>query len=385
MKKLLGILCLLLIIVACAPKPVEKAPEVPKVEEKVAPEVKAPVEVIFGWLGALTGSAASIGVPVKDAVALAVDEINANNLIPGKTLKVIYEDDACDPKKSATATQKLVGVDKVTAIVGGLCSGAVLADAPIAEENKVLMMSYSATNPKIKDAGNYIFRNVPSDNGQGVQAAGLVKALGAKKAAIIYGQNDWATGLMNVFTAEAAKLNLEIVATESYAPDATDFRTQLAKIKAAKTEALYMLSYPAETVLVLKQVSQAGLKIPIVGADGSKDDAVISGAGKAAEGLILTQPGVPKSPELEKFAAAFKAKYGKEFSVYTPEAYDVVYVFAKACAATDCTSTAMKDYLYTMGPYAGASGTYEFDKDGEVSKQYDYFQVKNGTWVPYTQ
>ncbi len=378
-KTLLGILSLLFVfLVACAPAQEMKAE--PKVEEKKA---VAPAEVTFGWIGALTGGAATIGEPIRNAVVLAVEEINANNVIPGKKLNIIYEDDACDAKNSATAVQKLSNVDKVTAIIGPMCSGATLADAPIIEEAKMLTVSYSATNPSIKDAGDYLFRNVPSDNGQGVQAAALINKLGSKKIAIIHIQNDWGVGLLKVFKSEAEKLGLKIVATETYSPDATDFKTQLAKIKAAKPETLYMLSHPTDAGIVLKQASEAGLKIQIIGADGSKDDAVISAAGAAAEGFIVTLPGVPKSSELDKFATAYKAKYGKEFSAYTPEAYDVAYILAKACAATDCTSTAMKDYLYKMGPYTGASGTYEFDQNGEVDKPYDYFTVKDGKWEAY--
>ncbi len=338
-------------------------------------------EVLFGFIGPLTGNIASIGAPTKDAVELAVQEINSANLIPGKTLKIIYEDDACDPKKSTNAMQKLVGVDKVSAVIGPFCSGPVLAAAPIAEENKVLIMSYSATNPKIRESGDYIFRNVPSDANQGVAGANIVKKRGAQKVAIIHIQNDWASALVDVFKAEASRLGMEVVAIEEYAPDDADFKTQLAKIKEAKPDALYMLSHPADAVLVLKQASEAGLKMPIVGADASKDDTIIAGAGADAEGLTVTLPAVANSSEFEKFAAAYKAKTGKENIAYAPEAYDVVYILAKACAATDCTSTAMKDYLYAMGSYTGASGTYEFDENGEVEKSYDYFQVKNGKFV----
>ena len=403
-KLILGILSVLLVfLVACAPAPeVEAEPTVeevaPEVEaeptvEEVAPEVEvaepeetvevAPTEVTFGWIGPLTGSLSTLGVPIMESVKLAVEEINANNVIPGKTLKIIYEDDACEPKDSTTAVQKLVNVDKVTAIVGPTCSGPMLADAPILEENKVLAVSFSATNPSIKDAGDYIFRNVPSDNGQGVAAAEIVQGLGATKVAIIHIQNDWGVALKNVFTAKAEELGMEIVAVEPYNPDETDFRTPVTKIKASNPDVIYMPAFTTDAVLLLKQLDQAGLEVPLVGADGSKDDAVIAGAGAAAEGLIVTLPGVPKSPELETFAAAFQAKYSKEYSAYTSEAYDVTYILAKACAATDCTSTAMKDYLYTMGPYKGASGTYEFDQDGEVDKPYDYFVIKDGKWAEY--
>lgn len=390
MKKLLGLLLVLAMLVSCAPtKVLETIPEAPVVETGTAGDAfqntSAPTEVKFGFIGPLTGDISSLGVPIKDAVTMAVDEVNANNVIPGKTLTMLYEDDACEPAKTTTSIHKLADIDKVAAVVGPACSGSVLAAAPIAEGAKLLFISYAATNPTVKTAGDYIFRNVPSDAGQGVAGAGLVQKLGAKKVAIIYRNNDWGVGLKDVFSTEATKLGRELVATESYDPDSKDFKTQVSKIKDAKPDAIYMLSFPAEATILLKQIDEAGLKVQIIGADGSKDDAVVGGAGKAAEGFIVTLPAVPKTPELDAFNEKFKAKYGKEYSAYTAEGYDAVNILAKACAATDCTSTAMKDHLYSMGEYKGASGTYSFDKDGEVQKSYDYWQVQNGTWVAYTQ
>jgi len=341
-------------------------------------------EVKFGWIGPLSGDVASLGVPVKDAAVLAVDEINQKNLLNGKKLTLVYEDDQCDPKKSVTAVQKLIGVDGVIAISGGFCSGTTLADASIVEQNKVVLMSPGSTNPKIKDAGDYIFRIVPPDSGQGAAGAQIMKNMNLKKIAMLQINNDWGEGMRGAFSAEANKIDLELVAQEKFDLGSTDLRTQIAKIKAANPEGVYIIAHPAETALALKQLNEAGIAtstIPIVGADGSKDDATISGAGGAAEGVIVTVPGVPDSPELEAFAEKWKTRYGKEWQPYTPEGYDVVMILAKACAATDCTSTAMKDYLYKMGKYKGASGTFEFDSNGEVQKPYDYFNVKDGKWV----
>ena len=374
MKKILSILLVLAVLIACAPVQ----------PEPTATETTKLTEVKFGWVGPLTGDLSTLGTPIKDAVALAEEEINVNNVIPGKKITILYEDDACDPVKSTNAVHKLIDTDKVTALIGPACSGTVLAAAPIVEESKVLLFSYSATNPTIKDSGEYIFRNVPSDSGQGVAGADIVQKLGAKKAAVIYRQTDWGVGLKDVFSTQAAKNGIEIVAVEAYNSDEKDFKVQISKVKEAKPDAIYMLAFPAEAVVLLKQIREAGLTVQIIAADGSKDNTIISGAGTAAEGMIVTLPAVEKSAELDKFAAAFKAKTGKENSAYTPEAYDAVYILAKACANTDCTSTAMKDFLYSMGEYKGASGTYSFDKDGEVQKSYDFFQVKDDKFVPYT-
>lgn len=355
----------------------------PACGEKETTTKRKEKEIIkVGFLAPLTGGLASIAEPSLDAAMLAVEEINSKNLIPGKRLQLIVEDDACNPTQSLSAVQKLITRDAVSAIIGPICSPSVLADAPIVEQQKIVYMTSIATNPSIRDAGDYVFRNVPSDANQGVEGARLVKDLGARNVGLIYINNDWGVGMKDVFLAEAEHLDLQVTA-ETYEPSASDFRAQLTKIKAANPDAVYMLAFPAETGLILKQLRELGFTKRVVGADGSKDDSVIAVAGNAAEGLIVTLPGVPESPALERFAAAYKARYSKEYSAYTPETYDVTYIIAKACAATDCSSSAMKDYLYSMGSYQGASGTYEFDRNGEVEKAYDFFEVRNGAWIPY--
>lgn len=371
MKTVAILSVLLVLLVACAPA------------EKETVETSEPVKEEFkvGFIGPLTGDVASIGVPVRQAAELALEEVNNNNLLDGRKMTMLFEDDQCDPKKTTTIAQKFVEVDKVTAVAGPFCSGTVLASAPIFEPANVLVLAPGATNPKIKDSGDYIFRVVPPDTNQGAEGAKFVKKLGAKKVGVLSINNDWGVGLKDAFKAEAIKQGLTLT-EEVFDPGATDMRTQVTKVKLATPDVIYLIAHPKETELVLKALAEAGVKVPIVGADGSKDDVVLS-AGAAAEGFIVTAPGVPKSPELEKFAAAFKAKFGKEYGPYTPEMYDVVNLLAKACSNTDCTSTAMKEYLYNMGDYSGASGTYNFDAFGEVEKSYDFWQIKDGKWEAY--
>src|SRR3989344_5584907 len=264
------------------------------VQEKGAAPLK------LGFTGPLTGDAASIGIPDREAVQLAVEEFNAKS---PKKIEVVYEDDRCEPKLGTTAVQKLMSQDKVPAIIGPLCSAVLLSSAPMLEEAKVIALSYGATNPKIKDAGDYIFRVTPSDAGQGKKGAEMAKTQVVAKVAVIYRNDDWGVGLKDVFTTEAKNLGLEVVAVEAIEPGSNDARTQLTKIKEADPELIYMPVFPAETPIVLKQAKELGFTIPMLGADASKDDAAIAAAGDAAEGLVVTLPGVPDSPEKESSTA----------------------------------------------------------------------------------
>lgn len=340
-------------------------------------EVKATSSKL-GFMGPQTGDAASIGIPNRETAELALEEFNANS---DKKIEIVFEDDRCEGKTATTVAQKLIDQDKVSAIIGTLCSGALLPSAPIAEQANVVMLAYGATNPKVKDAGDYIFRVVPSDAGQGKKGAELVKEWDAKKVAVIFRNDDWGVGISDVFVTEAEKLGLEIVAKEAIEPGSNDVRTQLTKIKDAAPDAIYMPVFPTEAPLVLKQIKELGVDAKLLGADASKDDTVLTNAGDAAEGFVVTLPAVPESAELTTLNDKFKAKYNKDSSAYNPEAWDATMILLNACAKTDCTGPAIKDYLNEMGEYKGASGTYEFDEFGEVEKSYDLFVVKDGKFV----
>ncbi len=140
----------------------------------------------IGFVGPLTGEVATVGENAKIAVQVAADEINAKGGVKGKKIEVIYEDGKCNAKDATSAGTKLISVDKVVAIIGGLCSGETLAIAPLAEKAKIPLISYASTNPKITEAGDYIFRFVASDSFQGVYAADyIVKTKGVKRVALL--------------------------------------------------------------------------------------------------------------------------------------------------------------------------------------------------------
>ena len=98
------------------------------------------------------------GIPAKRGVELAVDEINKAGGINGRKLEVIFEDEKDSPTSAVNAVQKLINVDKVVAIIGPMTSGAALAAAPSANESKILLVTPTATSPKVSGAGAYIYR-----------------------------------------------------------------------------------------------------------------------------------------------------------------------------------------------------------------------------------
>jgi branched-chain amino acid transport system substrate-binding protein len=352
-------------------------------KKPTVPTTKEPIKI--GFIGPLSGDAASYGIPIKNAIALAVEEINNTGGINGRKIEIIYEDGKCNGKDAVNAAQKLINIDKVKIILGGMCSGELLAIAPITEPAKVLLLSPSASSPDITHAGDFIFRNNPSDADGGKALAKLVREK-YTKAAIISENTDYAQALARVFVEHFRSLGGEVVAQENFDPGVKDFRTILTKIKASNPEAL-VINPQTEIAggLIVKQAKELGITASLYGNTALAGTKAIETAGKYAEGmLVIDAPGLSESnPKAVKFLADYKARYGTTtLEFYLGAAYDAVYILADGISKYGTDTEKLKDYLYSLKNYNGVIGTYGFDENGDLMGiEYTVKQIKNGKAV----
>ncbi|MEK7692285.1 MAG: ABC transporter substrate-binding protein, partial [Bdellovibrionota bacterium] len=198
-----------------------------------------------GEVGSMTGNDATFGTSTHKGIELAFSEANKAGGILGKQLKLISLDDQGKPEEAATAVTKLITQDKVVAILGEVASSRSLAMAPIAQQNKIPMLSPSSTNPKVTEQGDYIFRVCFIDPFQGqVMAQFALDTLKVKKAAILRDvKNDYSIGLADYFVETFKKAGGEIVVDSSYSSGDIDFKSQLTAIKAKNPEAIFVPGY----------------------------------------------------------------------------------------------------------------------------------------------
>ena len=195
----------------------------------------------IGFIGPLTGDAVSYGEPISNAIRLAADEINASGGVNGREVEVVYTDGKCTSKDAVNAVQKLVNVDGVQFIIGGVCSGETLPILPITEPANVLVISPSASSPDLTGAGELFVRNNPSDESGGAFMANLMfNDYGIRRVAVISEETDYAQGLGRVFVNHFSVLGGEVVIEENFIPETSDFRSMLTKIKASGAEALFI-------------------------------------------------------------------------------------------------------------------------------------------------
>ena len=347
---------------------------------------KEPEEIKIGAILPLTGDAALYGESIKKGIDLAIEEINMAGGIKGKKVRIIYEDSKASPGEGVSALNKLISTDKVLAIIGDAVSSVTLAIAPIAEKNKIVILSPLSSAPAITNAGDFIFRNVPSDLfGGKVAAYFAVKQQGWQKLAILFINNDFGVGLQQVFSKEVMNLGGKIVASEAYEQGSTDFRTQLIKIKNANPDAIFLVGY-REVPQILIQAKELKLRGRFLGTGLLEDPNVIKVAKDAAEGLFFTQlQYTPDSPDpiVKRFVDSFEKKYNSKPDIIAAYGYDSMAVLAFAMEKSNLTSISIKKELYKVKNFKGVTGEISFDENGDVIQPMGVKVIKNGKFQWY--
>lgn len=342
-------------------------------------------EVNIGAVLPLTGDVAIYGQKMKRGMDLAVAQANAGGGIRGKKVRVLYEDDQGDPKSSVAAVQKLISVSGVKVIVGGAISATALPAVPIAERNEVVLFSPAATSPKLTGISKYFFRNWPPDVFDGTAMGEFAaKSLRVKTAAVFYVNNEWGVAISKIFADTFQANSGTVVGTESYEPNATDFRTQLTKLAARKPEAIYIPGYLKELITILRQKQELRIQARILSAYGFYDPALLEQAAGPAEGAIFTVPAYnPDSPEpvVKNFTTAFQAAHGEKPDIWAAQAYDAARIVLMALEEGAKTGPEIRSRIAGVRNFDGPSGRTSFDDKGDVEKPLRFMTVEKGRFV----
>ncbi len=335
-----------------------------------------------------TGPAPQYGEYCQQGLEMALEDLGREGWIKGRKLDVIREDCQAQPKLAIAGLAKLISVHKVPAFVT-YGSSVVLALAPVAEANKVVLLNTMAVSEKIRHAGDFTFSNIAGSEVEVVQAAEFAfRELKARKVAILFVNNEFGLSGKTVFSQAFERLGGVVPAAEANEIGATDFRTQLTKIRAAAPDLIYMYSHDKEVGHALKQAKQLGIKTPWLVFSGSSAPVTFEIAGPAMEGVLMPQwPFDPAggSAKMKEFAKRYQEKYGKSPVIYVATCYDGYRLLAEALRSGATTGPAIRDFLYKVKNYEGITGTINFDQDGQVIWAAKFMVVRDGRLVPYAR
>jgi len=299
----------------------------------VGPSYAADPETIkMGILCPLTGPISAYGQEQKNAVEMAVEEINAAGGILGKQIVTQLEDDEKKPELAASMTQKLIN-DGVDVIIGGMSSSETMAGGPIANDKEVLMISPWSTNPLAAE-GDWVFRACFSDEFQGaIQAQYMLEGLQCKKPAqLLDVGDDGSRGQGQVVARVLEAAGVPLIATESYQTGDRDFKAQLTKLKAMDPDCLDTPNYYGEVALIRIQMKELGMDIPHIGGDGVDSQDFFTIAGPAAKGMMITTHYSPEDPRpvVQEFRKKYEEKFGAIPSSTAALSYDAVLLYKMA-------------------------------------------------------
>ena len=349
----------------------------------------APLTVTIGSASPLTGPQAHIGVDIRNGVELAVEDADSAGVeIGGRKVKfkLLAEDDEANPTKATTVAQELVDA-KVVGVVGHFNSGASIPASKIYSDADIPQISPASTNPEYTHQGfKTTFRVVANDSQQGPALARyVIGRLKPKSIAVIDDSTAYGQGLADTFEAEVKAEHVKVVAREHTTDKDTDFRAILTKIKGLAPDVIMFGGIDPQAGPIAKQMRELGIKAQFVGGDGIQTPNFIDLAGKAAEGVMASMPGLPmaKMPGGEAFLKKYQAKFHTEVQLYAPMGYDAVMVLIDAMKRAGSTDPAK--YLPELATthYQGVIGPIAFDKNGDlVNGPITIYVVKNGQWEP---
>lgn len=337
----------------------------------------------------LSGGVATYGQGLTSGIELAVEEINKNGGVLGKQLELVKVDNKSDNAEAANVSSRLAVRDKVVAILGAATSGNTKAASPAANENKVPLISASATaddvtvdsNGKVRE---FIFKTCFSDSFQGVTMANFAfNDLKLRNAAVLIDNtSDYSKGLAKNFKETFVKLGGSVLTEEAYQAKDTDYKAVLTNMKAKNPDVLYVPGYYEEVGLIVKQARELGLDVTVLGGDGYDSPKLLEIAGAEALNKVYYTnhySSMDNAPDVVKFKEAFNVKYSKDADAFNALGYDLAYFLADALErAGVADSLKLKDALASTSGFKGITGTLSIDEFHNPVKAVTILQVVDG-------
>lgn len=289
----------------------------------------------IGVVTSLTGPQAKFGEQQKYGYDLAAEEINAEGGVLDRQMELVYKDDMGRPEEAMTAAEDLINREKVVAVMGSYTSGATFPMSGVLERNQIPLLCPCAAKDEITQQGySWVFRlNAPSSEYARSMFDFLAEVAKPQRAAICFENTSFGASTARAARKLVDEYAWEVTAYEPYEAKATDFTPMLTKIKATNPDVLFVVSYLADAILIMRQSQELDFNTVVAGgAAGYTLPAFIEGAGEAAEYVFSTTQWTKDVawPGAKEFYHKFLDKFGVEPDYHAAETYAAVYVLADA-------------------------------------------------------
>jgi branched-chain amino acid transport system substrate-binding protein len=322
-------------------------------------------QVKIGFINTMTGAEAPIGENLTNGVALAVEDLARK----GVKVEVVKQDDTGKPDKAMGAMEQLATGDEVSAIVGPYTSANANAVAKLAEQYKVPQVVPAAAKEEITKQGyKWVFRlNAPAHQ----YAQSLIDAALAfgkpRSIAFVYESTDFGNSVSAAGKEYAKAKGVKVVADEAYQKGAADYRSTLTKLKASNPDLVFMVSYVADAILLMRQSREVGLRPQaFLGGGAGFDTAQFEGEKDISTNVFSVTQWTPESSKpATEFADRYRAKFGKKPTYHAACAYATMMIVGEVAAKAGGNREKIREALDSGGWPGTIMGDVKFaDGDG---------------------
>lgn len=344
--------------------------------------------VRIGLIAYLEGegiTVSSSGTPTLNGAELAVKQINDRGglQIGGRShpVELVIEAIENDATQAVEAARRLIEEQKVVAIVGPQYSGDAIEAGAVAEEAGIPLISGTSTNPRTTENRKFVFRATFTDTFQAAVLADLAyNDLRARRAAVLYDSTDtYSSELGLLFAANFANQGGEIVASETFESGNWRMDEQFNRIIEANPDLIFLPVYPAEAIYQAATLRKLGFSGRLLGSDGWDALALITLPAFEGAYSTTTYSATVKTPANQTFINSYQAVYNTDPIDAAGLTYDAFQlIFAAIEAQQSFAPTAIRDGLYNLPAYTGASGPIDFIDSGDPIKPINVLQYDRG-------
>jgi branched-chain amino acid transport system substrate-binding protein len=331
-------------------------------------------KINVGVLLPLTGNGALYGKYVKDGALLAISELNSTRY------NVTIEDTKTTSKDGISSANKLILKDNVPIIIGPMSSSVANSVGKICQSKKVIMIT-TASAPSISTLGNYIYRIYPSDSYDGSFLAQQIIKQNLLKSIVIYLNNDFGAGMVKVFEETYKKEGGRIIDKFAFEPNQQDFTILVSKIKEKKIDNLFIIATQKEYISIINNMENINIKdIPIFTPVNIEDKVVTNAISSAMLNKIqYSKPVFDLDNNSTAIQNSFKKLWSKVYkekpNIFNAYGYDSIKLIDKMI--TETKDNQYKATLDSFNELHGATGTYKFDKNGDVIRNFSLLKLKD--------
>ncbi|HYD76095.1 ABC transporter substrate-binding protein [Ramlibacter sp.] len=349
-------------------------------------------EIVLGSIQDLSGPLAGFGKQVRLGMMLRVDELNEQGGINGRKVRLIVEDSGYDPRKAVLAAQKLVNQDKIFAMVAHIGTAQNMAAMPVQfQKNVINFFPVTAAREMYEPYHRlkYSFAATYYDQIR-TTLPKLVKEKNAKKVCTIYQDDEFGLEVMRGGEAALKTMNMEFAEKTTFKRGATDFSSQVARMKAAGCDFVVLGTIIRETIGTIAESRKTGFSPTFLGSSAAYTDLIHKLGGPAMNGLYATMtvqhPYLDEASQPIRFwANKYKTRFNEDPTVFSVYGYNAIDAFAQAASKagsglnTDSFVKVMDSMTYPADIFGSAPATYGPKKrlGSELSR---LSQIQDGKW-----